>query len=65
MEHPAVVATSGDDPLPVIGLVAGDPGGVGPELLSEVLRTARQPSSGLEGVRLEVIGDPRPRNRSG
>lgn len=62
MEHPAVVATPGDDLLPVIGLVAGDPAGVGPELLAEVLRNARQPTSGLEGVRLEVIGDPLPRN---
>ena len=39
---------------PVIGLVAGDPSGVGPELLVAALR---QP---LPGVRLEVIGDPVP-----
>lgn len=40
------------DGLPVVGLLAGDPAGVGPELLAEVLRQAP------EGVRLEVIGDP-------
>lgn len=45
-------ATKGD---PVIGLVAGDPSGVGPELLAEALR---QPP---EGVVLQVIGDPSPR----
>jgi 4-hydroxythreonine-4-phosphate dehydrogenase len=48
--------------LPVIGLVTGDPAGVGPELLAEVLGKARQSGSGLQGVRLEVIGDPLPRN---
>ena len=37
--------------LPVIGLTAGDPAGVGPELIGEVL--GRCP----EGVALEVIGD--------
>ena len=42
--------------LPVIGLVAGDPAGVGPELLAEALRQSPH------GVRLEVIGDPLPRN---
>jgi 4-hydroxythreonine-4-phosphate dehydrogenase len=41
---------------PVIGLVAGDPAGVGPELLSEAMLQAP------EGVRLEVIGDSLPRN---
>jgi 4-hydroxythreonine-4-phosphate dehydrogenase len=40
----------------VIGLVAGDPAGVGPELLAEALLQAP------EGVRLEVIGDSLPRN---
>lgn len=40
--------------LPVIGLLAGDPAGVGPELLAEAMR--RPPG----GVRLEVIGDPLP-----
>jgi len=40
--------------LPVIGLVAGDPAGVGPELVAEALRN--QPP----GVRLEVVGDPTP-----
>ena len=40
---------------PVIGLVAGDPAGVGPELLAETLRHPP------EGVLLEVIGDPSPR----
>ena len=39
---------------PALGLVAGDPAGVGPELLAEALR--RPP----EGVRLEVVGDPSP-----
>jgi 4-hydroxythreonine-4-phosphate dehydrogenase len=39
---------------PLIGLTAGDPAGVGPELLAEALRHA--PS----GIRLEVIGDPSP-----
>lgn len=47
--------------LPVIGLVAGDPAGVGPELLAEALLQAPQ-WEGVAGVRLEVIGDPRPRN---
>jgi 4-hydroxythreonine-4-phosphate dehydrogenase len=42
--------------LPVIGLLAGDPAGVGPELLAEALR---QPP---EGVRLEIVGDPSPRH---
>jgi len=42
--------------LPIIGLVAGDPAGVGPELLSEALKQVP------DGVRLEVIGDPSPRN---
>ncbi|MCE9542639.1 MAG: 4-hydroxythreonine-4-phosphate dehydrogenase PdxA [Verrucomicrobia bacterium] len=41
---------------PVIGLVAGDPAGVGPELLAEAMLQAP------EGVRLEVIGDSLPRN---
>jgi len=40
----------------VIGLVAGDPAGVGPELLAEALLQAP------DGVRLEVIGDALPRN---
>ncbi|MCE9543027.1 MAG: 4-hydroxythreonine-4-phosphate dehydrogenase PdxA, partial [Verrucomicrobia bacterium] len=40
----------------VIGLVAGDPAGVGPELLAEALLQAP------DGVRLEVIGDSLPRN---
>lgn len=40
---------------PVIGLLAGDPSGVGPELLAHALR------SKPEGIRLEVIGDPEPR----
>lgn len=39
---------------PVLGLVAGDPSGVGPELLAEALRQAPA------GVRLEIIGDPSP-----
>jgi 4-hydroxythreonine-4-phosphate dehydrogenase len=42
--------------LPIIGLVAGDPAGVGPELLFGALRDRP------EGVALEVIGDPSPRN---
>ena len=42
--------------VPVIGLVAGDPAGVGPELLAEALKNAP------DGVRLEVIGDPSLRN---
>ncbi len=42
--------------LPIIGLVAGDPAGVGPELLAEALKQIP------EGVRLQVIGDPSPRN---
>lgn len=42
--------------LPVIGLVAGDPAGVGPELLAEVVKQIP------DGVRLEVIGDPSPTN---
>lgn len=46
---------SPDPSLPVIGLVAGDPSGVGPELLAEALRQAPP------GARLEVIGDPSPR----
>jgi len=37
--------------LPLIGLLAGDPAGVGPELVEEALRHPP------EGVRLEVIGD--------
>lgn len=37
---------------PVIGLLAGDPSGVGPELLAHAL------CSKPEGIRLEVIGDP-------
>lgn len=37
--------------LPVIGLIAGDPAGVGPELLAEALKHPPQ------GVHLEVIGD--------
>ncbi len=40
----------------VIGLVAGDPSGVGPELLKEALLHAP------DGLCLEVIGDPLPRN---
>ncbi|MEY2906319.1 MAG: 4-hydroxythreonine-4-phosphate dehydrogenase PdxA [Verrucomicrobiota bacterium] len=43
-------------PLPVIGLVAGDPAGVGPELLAEALR---HPPG---GVTFSVIGDPTPCN---
>lgn len=39
---------------PVIGLTAGDPAGVGPELIQEALRNVP------EGTRLEVIGDPSP-----
>ena len=42
--------------VPVIGLVAGDPAGIGPELLAETLRHPP------EGILLEVIGDPSPRN---
>lgn len=42
--------------LPVIGLLAGDPAGVGPELLAEALRHPP------EGVLLEVVGDPSPRH---
>lgn len=45
-------ASKGD---PVIGLVAGDPAGVGPELLAEALR--QTPG----GVSLRVIGNPVPR----
>ena len=41
---------------PVIGLVAGDPSGVGPELLAHALKNTP------DGVRLEVIGDPAPLN---
>ncbi len=41
---------------PLLGLVAGDPAGVGPELLVAAL--LHPP----EGVRLEVIGDASPRN---
>jgi 4-hydroxythreonine-4-phosphate dehydrogenase len=41
--------------LPVIGITVGDPSGVGPELVAEVLRHP------VEGIRLEVIGDPAPR----
>lgn len=41
--------------LPVIGLVAGDPAGIGPELLAEAL--LHPPV----GFRLEVIGDASPR----
>ena len=40
--------------LPAIGLLAGDPSGVGPELL---LETLKHPPC---GVRLEIIGDPSP-----
>ena len=47
---------SNNESLPVIGLVAGDPAGVGPELLAETLKNVP------EGVRLEVLGDPAPRN---
>jgi 4-hydroxythreonine-4-phosphate dehydrogenase len=49
------VRTTADTVFPVVGLVVGDPSGVGPELLAEVLRTPP------EGVRLRVIGDPSPR----
>lgn len=49
-------AMTASPPLPVIGLVAGDPAGVGPELLAEALRHPP------EGVTLSVIGDPTPRN---
>jgi len=42
--------------IPVIGLVAGDPAGVGPELLAEALRYPP------EGMRLEVVGEAAPRN---
>ncbi len=45
-----------DSSLPVIGLVAGDPAGVGPELLAEALKQVP------DGVRLEVIGDSSPCN---
>ena len=38
----------------VIGLVAGDPAGVGPELLEAALNQGPQ----AEGVRIEIIGDP-------
>jgi len=38
--------------LPVVGLIAGDPSGIGPELLQSALRHAP------EGVLLEVIGNP-------
>ena len=41
---------------PVIGLVAGDPSGVGPELLAHALKNPP------DGVRLKVIGDPAPLN---
>jgi 4-hydroxythreonine-4-phosphate dehydrogenase len=41
---------------PVIGLVAGDPSGVGPELLAHALKNPP------DGVRLKVIGDPDPLN---
>jgi len=42
----------------IIGLVAGDPAGIGPELLAAALSSfLGQP---LPGVRLEVIGDPAP-----
>jgi len=42
--------------IPVIGLVAGDPAGVGPELLAEALRYPP------EGMRLEVVGEAAPCN---
>lgn len=42
--------------IPVIGLVAGDPAGVGPELLAEAFKNIP------DGVRLEIVGDPSPRN---
>lgn len=42
--------------LPLIGLLAGDPAGVGPELIAEAM------CHPIEGVRLEIIGDPYPRN---
>jgi 4-hydroxythreonine-4-phosphate dehydrogenase len=41
---------------PVIGLVAGDPSGVGPELLAHALKNPP------DGVRFKVIGDPAPLN---
>ena len=41
---------------PVIGLVAGDPSGVGPELLAHALKNPP------DGVCLKVIGDPDPLN---
>jgi 4-hydroxythreonine-4-phosphate dehydrogenase len=41
-----------DSAPPVIGLVAGDPSGVGPELLELVLRTPPA------GISLRVVGDP-------
>jgi len=41
---------------PVIGLVAGDPSGVGPELLAHALKNTP------DGVRFEVVGDPCPLN---
>jgi 4-hydroxythreonine-4-phosphate dehydrogenase len=41
---------------PVIGLVAGDPSGVGPELLGHALKNPP------DGVRFKVIGDPAPLN---
>ena len=43
--------------LPIIGLVAGDPAGVGPELLDHLLKN---PPVGLEEMRFQVIGDPSP-----
>jgi len=41
--------------LPVIGITVGDPSGVGPELVAEVMRHA------IEGINMKVIGDPSPR----
>ncbi len=45
---------------PVIGLVAGDPAGVGPELLGSLLKNFPHVEQGLEHVRFEIIGDPSP-----
>jgi len=47
-----------NEDLPIIGLIAGDPAGVGPELLAEVLKNS--PKDLFSHVRLEVIGDPTP-----
>jgi len=49
--------------LKIIGLVAGDPAGVGPELLAKAIKQLGLPSKGSGGglgIRFEVIGDPSP-----